>query len=200
MVPAGAREGESCMSRSECSGELACIDFKCSSASTQQQAREQRTRLGVAFGVYSGLGGTLANGSSGLSVGPEFSIGLGPIRWHALFAFDNLNSFNGGRLELLTFGIPLTVMNLNAKSRLEVEPIVSLFQTEWLGGSSGFQAFGSSMLAAQVNLGLDRLFVSVMPVGFELREYTWQGDSLTQDVSGATGFNYVFRASSGVQF
>jgi hypothetical protein len=162
---------------------------------------EALTRLGLSLGFYSGIGGNIANGSTGVSIGPEFAFPLGPLRWHVLAAFDSLNGYHGARLEFLTFGVPITLpVTLPSQMKIEVEPLIDLFGTEWLAGGDGFQTFGSMMLAAQANLVMKRFFVSVIPFGLEIREFTFQGDSKTAGIDGTVGTNYVFRASGGVQF
>jgi hypothetical protein len=199
--PTKAHEGESCMSRTDCDQSLSCRDFKCVSPTVQSALEgEQKSRLGLLIDVFTPLGGTLGNHTVGVSVGPEFSIGLGPIRYHGYLAFDTLNGFNGGRADLLGFGFPITVAKVGPKGRFEIEPTLSLFTTEWLAGSAGFQMFGSQMLGVQGNWSSNNIYCSFQPVGFELRDYTWQGDSQDSTVQGGPGFNYVLRGSCGVQF
>jgi hypothetical protein len=187
------------MSRTDCDNGMSCLDFKCDNGQARRSESEQRTRLGLVLGIYTGLGGNLANGSVEASFGPEISFGLGPIRYHGSLVFDSVNGYSGGRVDLLGFGVPIRVATIGGKNILEVEPTVSLFTTEWLA-SHAFQMFGSSMLGVQVNLGMDRLYISLQPLGFELREYSWQGDHNDNSFNGGVGVNYVLRASGGVQF
>ncbi len=123
------------------------------------------------------------------NLGLEFIFGK-TFRYHLLVAFSALGGAYGFRFEPLSFGVGIPVFKKEGL-RVEVEPGFQLLNLNLLAGGNAGLASAALGGDLRVNLALGKFFVSLAPVGIELR-YALAGFS-GRFSGGATGSALDFR-------
>jgi hypothetical protein len=127
------------------------------------------------------------------------AVPLGPFRYYAHLGFETVNGFFGARIEPFDFGIPITLASLPSNGRLEIEPIL-INAFELVGNGNGHDLMGSTTLGIQATLMSKGTYVSILPFGFEVHEWTKQGDASVSTIAPDFGANWLARGAVGLRF
>jgi hypothetical protein len=198
---AASRADAACRADRDCEGKLVCDNGQCvelSSVSTAPALPKNRA-FAFALTVDDGLFGHLAYAKPGFTLGPMVAVPLGPFRYYAHIGFETVNGFFGARLEPFDLGLPITLATLPANGRIEIEPIlINAFQL--VGNGDGHDLIGSTTLGIQLTLMSKGTYVSLLPFGLEMLDFSRQGNASTSVIAPDFGANWFARGAVGVRF
>ncbi len=103
------------------------------------------------------------------NIGGEVSAGRS-VRYHLALLYGNLVGQSTFRVEPLAFGLPIELFE-GREVELDLEPVLSVLNAGFIVDGPNAQVVFSSGIRLQLNIAIERFYLGIVPIGFDLRYY-----------------------------